>query len=267
MRTLKLTLEYDGTDYVGWQRQPNGESIQGLLEQALEPIEGEPVTVHAAGRTDAGAHALGQVASVTLAATLDCARLGRALNAALPAAVRVLRVEEAAAEFHARFSAVAKTYEYRILNAPIVSPFLHRYVAHIVQPLQVAGMRDASASLLGRHDFSAFQAAGSDTASSVRTIHSIEWQNGGGGDSPIVMQITGDGFLRHMVRNIAGTLVQVGIGRWPISSVEDILNGRDRAQAGATAPAAGLFLVRVDYGSPAGHDLLYNAKRGEVPPP
>lgn len=247
MRTLKLTLQYDGTDYVGWQRQPNGTSIQSLLEDALQPIEGRPVTVHGAGRTDAGVHALGQVGSVTVGTALDPPTVARALNAVLPADVRVLSAEESADDFHARFSAVAKTYEYRILNAPIVSPFLYRYVAHVVAPLDIDTMREASAVLIGRHDFAAFQAAGSPAASTERTVHTIEWQDGGGFDLPLVMRISGDGFLRHMVRTIVGTVVQVGIGRWTAPTIEEILEGGDRTKAGPTAPASGLFLARVDY--------------------
>ncbi len=247
MRTIKLTLQYDGTDYVGWQRQPNGTSIQALLEDALQPIEGRPVTVHGAGRTDAGVHALGQAASVTLGASLEPATIARALNAVLPADVRVISAEEAADDFHARFSAVAKTYEYRILNAPIVSPFLYRHVAHVVAPLDIEAMREASSVLIGRHDFAAFQAAGSPTSSTERTVHSIDWQDGGGFDLPLVMRISGDGFLRHMVRAIVGTVVQVGIGRWTVPRVAEILASDDRSKAGPTAPASGLFLVRVDY--------------------
>jgi len=247
VRTLKLIIQYDGTDYVGWQRQPNGTSIQALIEDALAPIEGKRVTVHGAGRTDAGVHAVGQVGSVTLGSGHDTVTLIRALNAVLPADVRILSVEEAAPEFHARFSAVAKTYEYRILNAPFVSPFIHRYVWHVVQPLALDAMREAAAALTGLHDFAAFQAAGSDVESTERLIERIEWQDGGGYDLPLVIRITGDGFLRHMVRNIVGTLVEVGTGRWPAPCVADILASGDRTLAGPTAPARGLFLVRVDY--------------------
>jgi tRNA pseudouridine38-40 synthase len=246
-RCIKLTIQYDGTDYVGWQRQPNGVSIQSLIEDALAPIAGGRVAVHGAGRTDAGVHALGQVASVTLASTLDSLTLGRALNAVLPPDVRILSVQEADGGFHARFSAVAKTYEYRILNAPLVSPFLHRYVWHIVQPLALDAMREAAAALVGAHDFAAFQAAGSNVESTERLIDRLEWEDGGGYDLPIVMRIAGDGFLRHMVRNIVGTLVEVGTGRWPAPCVAEILASGERTLAGPTAPARGLFLVRVDY--------------------
>lgn len=247
MRTLKLTVQYDGTNYVGWQRQPNGVSIQALLEDALAPIEGRAVDVHGAGRTDAGVHALAQVASVRIGAELEPPTLFRALNAVLPDDVRVLAVEEVPAEFHARFSAVAKTYEYRIVNAPIVSAFVHRYVWHIPQPLDLDAMRAAAEPLTGRHDFAAFQGAGSAVASTERTIVRLEWEDGGGFDLPIVMRLTGDGFLRHMVRNIAGTLVEIGVGRWDPWRVLELLEGRDRTQAGPTAPARGLFLTRVTY--------------------
>lgn len=247
MRNLKLTLAYDGTEFVGWQRQAAGVSIQGLLEDALKPFEGEPVTVHGAGRTDAGVHALAQVASVRLTATIEPATLARALNAVLPAAVRVLDVEEVPDDFHARFSATGKTYEYRIVNAPFVSPFLYRYVWHIGPRLDVAAMGAAAEPLRGRHDFSAFQGAGSDVHTSERTVHRIEWDGDSAPDRPLVFRIAGDGFLRHMVRNVVGTLVEVGLGRWPAAAVTEILASRDRSRAGTTAPPHGLFLVRVLY--------------------
>jgi tRNA pseudouridine38-40 synthase len=247
MRTLRLTIQYDGTEYVGWQRQDTGISIQGLLEDALERIEGHAVTVHGAGRTDAGVHALGQVAHVHLDATHDAGTLTRALNATLPPDVRVLETVDAEPDFHARFNASGKVYEYRILNAPIVSPFAHRYVWHFAAPLDLGAMRQASAALVGRRDFASFQGAGSAVASTERTITRLEWHDGGGYDHPITMRIEGDGFLRHMVRNVVGTLVEVGTGRWPAPIVEEIVHARDRTLAGPTAPARGLFLVRVLY--------------------
>jgi tRNA pseudouridine38-40 synthase len=247
MRNLKITLQYDGTNYVGWQRQAAGVSIQGLLEEALAPIEGGRVTVHGAGRTDAGVHALAQVATVGLEASIEPPTLTRALNAVLPADVRVLSVQEVEPQFHARFSAVGKVYDYRIVNAPMVSSFLYRYVWHLAQPLDLGAMRDGSKLLVGAHDFTAFQGAGSAVASTERVVRAIEWEDGGEYDSPLVMRIEAQGFLRYMVRNIVGTLVEVGAGRWPPSRVADILASGDRTQAGPTAPPQGLFLVRVDY--------------------
>ena len=250
MRNLKLTLQYDGTAYVGWQRQASGISIQSLLEDALAKIEGAAVAVHGSGRTDAGVHALGQTASFVLGDSIEPPILSRALNAVLPADVRVLSIEEVEPGFHARFSASGKVYEYRILNAPVVSPFLHRYVWHVPQPLDVALIRDASQALVGAHDFAAFQGSGSDVATTSREIVEIQWQDAistGGSDLPLVMRIAGNGFLRHMVRNIVGTLVEVGAGRWPAQRVADALASRDRSQAGPTAPAKGLFLVMVKY--------------------
>ena len=156
-RTLRLTIEYDGTNYVGWQRQAEGVSIQGLLEEALQPFEGEPLTVHGAGRTDAGVHALAQVASVRTRTLHDARTLRRALNAVLPTDVRVVSVEDAPPEFHARFDAVSKTYAYRIANAPVVSAFEHRFVWHVPGALNVEAMHRGAQALLGRHDFAAFQ--------------------------------------------------------------------------------------------------------------
>jgi tRNA pseudouridine38-40 synthase len=247
VRILKLILEYDGTNYVGWKRQPEGVSIQGLLEDALARFEGARVTVHGAGRTDAGAHALAQAASAAISAPHDTAAIQRGLNAVLPADIRVVSVDDAPGDFHARFSAVAKVYDYRIVNAPFVSAFLPRYVWHVPGRLDAARMADAASVLLGTHDFAGFQGAGTTVSTTIRTIHRIEWQPGDAFDRPLVMRIEGNGFLRHMVRNIAGTLVEVGLGRWPAGQVAEILACRDRGQAGPTAPAAGLFLVSVKY--------------------
>jgi tRNA pseudouridine38-40 synthase len=247
MRTLKIVLQYDGTAYAGWQRQANGVAIQAILEDALGPIEGSPVVVHGAGRTDAGVHALAQVATVTLGVTMEPPALARALNAILPRDIRVLTVEETRPGFHARFSATGKVYEYRIVNAPLISPFLYRYAWHVRQPLDLDKVREASALLAGAQDFAAFQGSRAKVTSTRRTVRSIDWEDGGGYDLPLVMRIEGNGFLRHMVRNIAGTLVDVGAGRWPPSRVTEILARRDRTQAGPTAPAHGLFLVRVIY--------------------
>ncbi len=240
----KLIIQYDGTDYVGWQRQATGTSIQGLIESALEPIEGAPVTVTGAGRTDAGVHALAQIASVALTATIDDSALQRALNAVLPPDVRVIDVERVPPDFHARFSARAKTYEYRIVNGPFISPFEHRYAWHLPHPLNVPAMQAAARALLGTHDFAAFQAAGTEVKTTERTLTTLEVEL----DEPhLSITAAADGFLRHMVRAIAGTLVEVGAGRAAPEWVAEALASRDRGRAGPTAPARGLFLVSVDY--------------------
>ena len=244
-RVLKLTLSYDGTRFVGWQRQAAGESIQGLLEAALARFEGAPVTVHGAGRTDAGVHALGQVASVELTAAHDTSAILRGVNAHLPGDIRVVRVEDAADGFHARFSARSKTYRYMLRNAMFVSPFERAYVWHVPEALDLQAMRDAAAALVGRHDFAAFQSAGSDVTDTVRTMTRSEWIVHE--DDVLAYEIAGDGFLRHMVRAVVGTLVEIGQGRRPVSSAAALLAGGSRPEAGATAPPQGLFLVRVDY--------------------
>ncbi len=266
MRTLKILLAYDGADFVGWQRQPTGASVQGALEQALAAIEGRPVTVIGAGRTDAGVHALGQVASCSLAHPLPLATLARALNATLPAGVRVLAVEEAPAGFHARYSARLKTYRYLILNGAVASPFERRYVWHIETPLDVPAMAAAARLLEGEHDFAALQAAGSATKTSRRTITastvreetSATMFGRAFGEAVhlaagrlVVFEASGSGFLRHMVRNAVGTLVEVGRGRREPAWMAEVLASADRGQAGVTAPASGLFLVGVDYARPA----------------
>jgi tRNA pseudouridine38-40 synthase len=239
-----LTIAYDGTRFVGWQRQAEGESIQGLLEDALAKFEGAPVTVHGAGRTDAGVHALAQTASVKVTCHHDVQTLTRALNAHLPEEVRIVSVEEVAADFHARFSARSKTYRYRIRNTPLADPFDRAYVWHIPEPLDVAAMSTAAAAVVGTHDFAAFQSAGAETIGTVRTVSRSEIGDTAG---VLTYEIAGDGFLRHMVRALIGTLVDIGRGWRPSSSMSSLLRGATRGEAGPTAPAQGLFLVGVDY--------------------
>ena len=244
-RTLKLTVAYDGTRFVGWQRQAEGESIQGLLEDALARFEGGPVTVHGAGRTDAGVHALGQVASVRVTCSHDTATLARALNAQLPEDLRVLSIEEADTTFHARFSATAKTYRYMIRNAPFAMPFERAYVWHLPERLDVDAMQAAASMVAGTHDFAAFQSVGTETPGSVRTVlqSSVRQVE----PTLLAYEVTGTGFLRCMVRALTGTLVEVGRGWRDPVNLRDLLTGGRRADAGATAPPQGLFLVAVDY--------------------
>ncbi len=260
-RSLKIVLAYDGTGLVGWQRQPAGVSVQALVEDALAAIEGRPVVVVGAGRTDAGVHALGQVASCRIEHPIPVDELARALNARLPDDVRVLSVEQAADDFHARYSARSKTYRYLVLNDRIVSPFERRYVWHVPRPLDVAAMAEAARHLEGRHDFAALRGAGSAAKTTVRTmtlarIQALAAMEIAGGltltarpedGRLVVFDMRGDGFLRHMVRNAVGTLVEIGLGRRDPSSVAGLLDSGDRTLAGPTAPPAGLFLVGVEY--------------------
>jgi tRNA pseudouridine38-40 synthase len=247
MPTFRLTIAYDGTGFVGWQRQASGTSIQGLLEDALGALDGREVVVTGAGRTDAGVHAIGQVAGVSLERAIDGPTLARAVNARLPEAVRVTDASEAPPAFHARFNARSKTYRYRIWNREVLSPFERAYAWHVAAPpLDVEAMAAAALVLEGRHDFAAFQAAGSDTRTTERTVLSSRVSRGP--EAPLITcEISGNGFLRHMVRNIAGTLGEVGRGHHPVAWVEEVLASRERARAGPTAPPEGLFLVRVDY--------------------
>jgi len=250
---LKLTIAYDGTALVGWQRQASGVSVQGLLEEALAPLEGRAVTVHGAGRTDAGVHALAQVASVTLQRDVDPRVVVKAVNMRLPHAVRLIDATVVPPGFHARFDATAKTYRYRIWNGQVVSPFERPYVWQVAwPPLDIAAMQDAAGRLQGTHDFAAFQGAGTDVDTSVRTIFSSDIQAADvrHGERLITYEVRGDGFLRQMVRAIAGTLVEVGRGRRSPAWIEEVLASAHRATAGRTAPASGLFLVGVDYERP-----------------
>lgn len=256
-RTLRFTLAYDGTRLVGWQRQAEGVSVQGLLEAALASFEGGPVVVHGAGRTDAGVHALGQVASVALTCGADAETLVRGLNATLPDDVRVIAAMETDGAFHARFDSRAKTYRYVIRNAPQVSPFEAKYVWHLREPLDVEAMRRAASLFEGRHDFAAFRSTGSPVTTSVRTLFRSEVLTGDRSsrfgiyplapEGLLAYEVRGDGFLRHMVRAIVGTLVDVGSGRRPVDGITRLFDTGTRADAGATAPARGLYLVTVDY--------------------
>jgi tRNA pseudouridine38-40 synthase len=263
MSTFKITVAYDGTDYVGWQRQANGLSIQALLEDALRALDGRDVVVAGAGRTDAGVHALGQVAAFTIVRAMTPDALIRALNAHLPHGVRVLSADDVPPSFHPRFDARAKTYRYRLWNDEVMSPFERGTAWHVPGPLDLAAMCAAARLVEGRHNFAAFQAAGSDVATTVRTIVASTLSaplSTGGADSQetgvsgeldrgtlLVYEVTGDGFLRHMVRIIVGSLVEIGRGRQPVEWIGRALASRDRTSAGPTAPPHGLFLVRVRY--------------------
>jgi tRNA pseudouridine38-40 synthase len=246
VRTLKFTIQYDGTGLVGWQRQASGTSVQGLLEDALTRIEGVAVTVFGAGRTDAGVHALAQVAHARIAVDHDVQTMVRAMNANLPDAVRVVDVSVAADDFHARFSARSKTYEYRIWNAAVLPPFLRLYLWHVPQRLDVVAMNAAAAAIVGEHDFAAFQGVGTPVHSTVRRVIAARWRDQTR-DEPLTFEVTGEGFLRHMVRALVGTMVEIGRGGREIDEMARLIVSKDRHAAGRTAPANGLFLSRVEY--------------------
>lgn len=247
MPNFRITIAYDGAPYVGWQRQPTGPSVQGLIEEALAELDGRAVTVHGAGRTDAGVHALGQVASFSLVRDTTADVVVRALNNKLPLEIRVREAEEVPASFHARFSAKTKTYRYRILNADVLDPFERAYAWHVLGRLDVAAMAEAARMVEGLHDFAAFQGVGGKTGSTAREILTSEIV-AGSQSGLLTYDVTGKGFLRHMVRAIVGTLVEIGRGRQRPGWIRDVIASRDRVQAGQTAPAHGLFLVSVDYG-------------------
>ncbi len=245
MRTLKLTLAYDGTKYAGWQVQPVRQAtIQGTLQAALGRILGEPVSVIGSGRTDAGVHALGQVASCRVRSEMPRERLHRALNAVLPRDIVVTQLDETPAGFHARFDARAKRYRYRILNGPVVLPFDRRYVHHVPMPLRVTLMRKEANALLGRHDVRAFGKVGRPVADTHRTISLVRLTRRG---ALIEFDIEANGFLYGMMRSIVGTLIDVGRGRLPAGTMTQILKTRDRRLVGTAAPAKGLCLMGVKY--------------------
>ncbi len=272
MRNLRLILSYDGADFAGWQVQPGRETVQGALASAIGRLTGENVLPQGSGRTDAGVHALAQVASFATASSIPAENWPRALNDILPPAIRVLEVTEAGPDFHARKSARAKTYRYRILRAPICPPFLARYVWHYPYPLDESTMKEAAGAVEGTHDFTSFAAvdpervrriaagenaspgsnapsgpsgiAATDAPTNIRTIHSSSWAREG---DEFIYTVRGSGFLHHMVRNLVGTFLLVGKGTVTEQDFRGILKAGDRSAAGPTAPASGLYLVAVEY--------------------
>jgi len=265
MRNLKLTLSYDGSDFAGWQVQPSAATVQGTLASAIGRITGEKVLPQGSGRTDAGVHALAQVTTFVTESSVPAANFVKALNDILPASIRVLEVEEVAADFHARKSARAKTYRYRIYRAAICPPFLARYVWHYPYPLDEQAMEQAAALVEGEHDFTSFAALDPERntvgppafalnenaerreggqVSNVRRIFSSNWARQ---EDEFIYTVRGSGFLHHMVRNLVGTFILVGKKTLRSDDVTRILKAQDRSAAGATAPASGLFLVNVEY--------------------
>jgi tRNA pseudouridine38-40 synthase len=247
-RTLKLTLAYDGTDFAGWQIQPAARTVQGTVQSILARITVEPVKLVGSGRTDAGVHALGQVASFETSSRHACEVLSRALNAELPDDIAVLSIEEAPAGFHARGSVLRKRYRYVIHDSGVCDVFARRFCWQLPYALDERAMQRASRLLLGRHDFSSFETAGSERESSVRTVFAVDVSRPLA-DRPfeVHVEIEADGFLYNMVRAITGTLVQVGRGVRGEQWVGEALDARNRSAAGPTAPAQGLFLLWVRY--------------------
>lgn len=247
---FKLTIQYDGTDFHGWQMQGNLRTVQSEITCALNLIEGDEVVLHGSGRTDAGVHAEGQVASVILQRNITAEKLRSALNGNLDKDVRIIDITEVEDDFHARFSAKEKTYVYRVVNNRVISPFWNRYACHEARVLNIEAMRQAADVFVGTHDWTAFSAAQSDAESRVRTITHLEIEERCDSRAPgriVEMRFSADGFLRYMVRSIAGTLMAVGRGEMDLELVRKAINERDRSLAAATAPACGLTLVSVNY--------------------
>ncbi len=264
MKNIKLLIEYDGADYHGWQRQPIRSSeyteqkvitIQGILQNTIKRITGEDVKLLSASRTDAGVHAIGQVASFKTNSNLEPMTLQRALNATLPEDIRILNAEEAEDAFHPRYDALSKSYFYIISNTNFSSAFLYRYAWRVPYSLNLDEMKKAGDLLLGRHDFSAFRGAGCGAKSTLREIisltiekiSSIDFMTARINGNFIKIKVEANAFLRHMVRNIVGTLVEIGRGEMTLNSVSEAIKLKDRKKTGPTAPAHGLFLEKVKY--------------------
>jgi tRNA pseudouridine38-40 synthase len=254
MRNIKLVLAYDGADFGGWQIQPNAPTVQGTLASAIGRITGEKVLPQGSGRTDAGVHALAQVVTVTTESVIPAENLVIALNDILPVAIRVMAASEVPLDFHARKSAEAKTYRYRIYRDAICPPFLARYVWHYPYPLDEDAMRSAAPLIVGKHDFTSFAVVDPEknlnregdegTQRNIRNVFSSQWQRQG---TELTYEVRGNGFLHHMVRNLVGTFLLVGKKTLKPQDVITILEAKDRSAAGATAPATGLYLVSVEY--------------------
>lgn len=247
MRNIKLTIEYDGKDFNGWQKQTNKLNIQGTIEQAIKTITGEEIELMASGRTDAGVHALGQVANFKTNSNIPIEKIPIAINSNLKKSIRIISAEEVDERFHSRLTCKRKTYRYVINNSEIPSAIYRNLETHIPIKLNVNNMKKAATYLEGEHDFKAFKASGTSSKSSIRTIYKakvIEMPN-----NRIYIELTGNGFLYNMVRIIAGTLVDVGIDKIKPEEIQKIIESKDRSKAGKTLPPQGLYLVNVEYKS------------------
>lgn len=245
MRNIKLVIEYDGSEYHGWQRQPGGPTVQETIESTLREITGEKIIIYGSGRTDSGVHALGQVANFNTESRITAEELQKGLNSMLPNDIVILNSEEAPPEFHAQFSSKSKTYIYKVLNRPYGSALMRKRVWHVPYSLSVDAMSEAASGLIGEHDFSAFAQAATEVKSKVRTVISAEFNNRG--EDIFEFTIEADGFLKRMVRLIVGTLVQVGKGRLTPTEFAEILNSGSKNKFVLAAPPSGLYLKEVKY--------------------
>ena len=258
MRRLRFEVAYDGTDFHGWQVQPGLPTIQGALEEIIGSIEGRPVHVAGSGRTDAGVHALAQVAAVSIENPIPADNFRRAVNRLLPYTIRINHVTETAPDFHPRFDARCKTYEYRIFREEVCPPFDRRFVYHHPYPLNESAMCQAAALVEGEYDFRAFAASDDRDeagASKVRTIFSSRFRRE---DARLIYRVTGSGFLKHMVRNLVGVLIEVGKGNWSAEDVRARLQPACGISSGPAVPASGLFLISVEYGAETGQRAAYD---------
>ena len=244
MRNIKLTIEYDGKDFNGWQRQPDKLNIQGEIEKAIKEITGENIDLVASGRTDAGVHSLGQIANFKTSSKLPVEKIPIAINTKLKRSIRILRAEEVEEEFHSRYSCKKKTYRYIINNSKNGTAIYRNLQYNFSEKLDEAKMNEAIKCFIGEYDFKAFKASGTSSKSSVRTIYSGSVIRK---DDLVIIQITGNGFLYNMVRIIAGTLVEVGVGKLKPIDIKKIIESKDRQNAGKTLPPQGLYLVNVSY--------------------
>ena len=243
-QNFKLVIEYDGSDYCGWQRQPDQTSIQAALEGVLQHMTREPITLHGSGRTDAGVHALGQTAHFKCRTRLSPEDLQKGMNRLLPGDIAVRSCESVPLDFHARFSSRWKHYRYRICNQPVKQAVGRQYAWQIFRPLDIAAMEQATRHIVGRHDFKSFESSGSPRAQTIRNVMEASWRRK---NDHLEFDIRADGFLRYMVRNIVGTLVAVGMGKLEAGDVPALIEATDRRLAPATAPPHGLFLIQVAY--------------------
>ncbi|MEL7570078.1 MAG: tRNA pseudouridine(38-40) synthase TruA [Eubacteriaceae bacterium] len=244
MRNIQLIIEYDGSNYCGWQRQNNGVSIQQKIEEALEIISGEKLSITGAGRTDAGVHAFAQSANFYIESKIPIEKFPFALNSALPADIAVIRAYERDESFNSRYSAKEKTYIYKIYNRRIPSPFYCKYAYHCPIDINLEKMVQASKQIIGKHDFASFMATGGQVKSTVREVYDIDINKQ---DDIITISVRGNGFLYNMVRIISGTLLYAGIGKIDPAYIENIIKSKDRTQAGITLPACGLYLKDIVY--------------------